>query len=331
MDEELYKKVFLAIKNQEKFSRTSNLSAIERSVKKGADTFRVFEDKLYFITVDKLSSSPMMLPVAKRGEVQEILCKVHIVDGIHGGMAEKLWRKIKTQFYTGRVCSGGIREIDCQEFIKRCQICQEANTKYNNKSSCMPILYNYPMERLQIDLKHMVDNPYNGNRYILYNFRYLLAVIDCFSKFLWLFALEKKEEQLIAESLITLFDKYGVGPPIYLQSDNGPEFVNSIITDLKNMYGLKIIHGKPYTPNHQGIVERQNQTLGAFLKKYQFHCQLSKIEFNWSDDLVLANICKSYNSNIHESIGITPYEAFYGRPRFDSQKVNGDTGGNFLK
>jgi hypothetical protein len=47
-----------------------------------------------------------------------------------------------------------------------------------------------------------------------------------------------------------------------LQSDNGREFVNKIIEDLKNMWDtLKIVHGKQRHSQSQASDERANQTL----------------------------------------------------------------------
>jgi len=48
-----------------------------------------------------------------------------------------------------------------------------------------------------------------------------------------LFPLERKEEQLVAEALITVFSRMGFGPPTILHSDNGHEFCNSVILQLK--------------------------------------------------------------------------------------------------
>jgi transposase InsO family protein len=72
----------------------------------------------------------------------------------------------------------------------------------------------------------------------MYASRFILSVIDCFSKFLWLFALPTKEAHHVAECLVTIFDRYGFDAPNILQSDNGTEFCNLLITELKKKYNI---------------------------------------------------------------------------------------------
>ena len=49
------------------------------------------------------------------------------------------------------------------------------------------------------------------------------------------------------------------GAPNILQSDNGREFVNKIITELTTLWpDLKLVHGRPRHPQSQGSVEKAN-------------------------------------------------------------------------
>jgi len=50
------------------------------------------------------------------------------------------------------------------------------------------------------------------------------------------------------------------GAPKILQSDNGREFVNSVINELKDLWPeCVIVHGHPRHPPSQGSIERSNQ------------------------------------------------------------------------
>lgn len=142
----------------------------------------------------------------------------------------------------------------------------------------------------------------------------MLAIIDCFSKFLWLFAIPRKEASMVAECLFTVIARFGVGPPEELQSDNGTEFSNELVEDLAARFNIKTIKSAPYSPNVQGVVERQNLTIGKMLEKYKELCHSEKRIFNWSDNLVLSSICWEYNTSYHSSIKMTPFECFFGRP-----------------
>ena len=95
-------------------------------------------------------------------------------------------------------------------------------------------------------------------------------VIDCFTKFHILFPLKSKEAGKIADNMATrVFSHFGM--PYLLQSDNGREFVNSVMTDLLQSWeGLcKTINGRPRHPHSQGTVERGNQGVENMIRVLQ--------------------------------------------------------------
>lgn len=57
-----------------------------------------------------------------------------------------------------------------------------------------------------------------------------------------------------------------LGASTILQSDNGREFSNQIVFNLRNMWlELKIVQGKPRHSQSQGSVERVNQNIENML------------------------------------------------------------------
>jgi hypothetical protein len=95
-----------------------------------------------------------------------------------------------------------------------------------------PILTSNPMEFWEIDLldfsKLNYEKQNNG-------FRFVLNVIDIFSKFLWSFPLKNKSASIVAFTLQNLF--LVEGHPKILGSDNGTEFKGEV-DDL--MEGVKL-------------------------------------------------------------------------------------------
>ena len=86
-------------------------------------------------------------------------------------------------------------------------------------------------------------------------FKWILAYQDHLTKFVQLRATKSKRAAEVAHHLLDIFCIFGA--PAILQSDNGREFANSIITELAAMWnGLKIVHGKPRHSQSQGSVER---------------------------------------------------------------------------
>ena len=89
------------------------------------------------------------------------------------------------------------------------------------------------MEQLQLDLVDMRSQvvEYNGKSY-----RYILSLIDIFSRFHWLVPLQRKFASHVAFHLTRTFTEHE--PPDRLQTDNGVEFKKHVIK--VNKYNLDI-------------------------------------------------------------------------------------------
>ena len=113
--------------------------------------------------------------------------------------------------------------------------------------------------------------------------------------------------QEIACHLLDISSIFAV--PSILQSDNGREFVNSVITELSAMWdGLKIVHGKPRHSQSQGSVERANRDIEDMLMTWL----QSNSTTHWGDGLRFIQVMK--NRAYHEGIKCSPYEAMFGQP-----------------
>ncbi|GFQ84750.1 KRAB-A domain-containing protein 2 [Trichonephila clavata] len=87
---------------------------------------------------------------------------------------------------------------------------------------------------------------------------------DHLTKFVILKSLTSKRAEEVAYNLVVIFTLLGV--PSILQSDNGKEFANNVVTSLKKFWPtLKIVHRKPRHSQNQGSVERANQYIENML------------------------------------------------------------------
>ena len=118
---------------------------------------------------------------------------------------------------------------------------------------------------------------------------------DHLTKFVILRALKTKTAAEVAYNLIDIFTLFGA--PSILQSDNGREFANKIVEDLKLLWSeLKIVHGKPRHSQSQGSVERANQDVENMLTSWMIDQQTT----NWSEGLRFVQLMKNraYHSGI---------------------------------
>ena len=103
-------------------------------------------------------------------------------------------------------------------------------------------------------MRHLPDGDY----------KWICHAIDHWSKFN--FAFEFPIETKEAESVASVFETYifpYFGVPKIFQSDNGKEFVNSVIERLLHSWStdIQIIQGRPRHPQSQGVIERAHRTL----------------------------------------------------------------------
>eukprot|EP00741_Cyanophora_paradoxa_P024647 tig00022080_g23797.t1 len=142
---------------------------------------------------------------------------------------------------------------------------------------------------------------------------FVLAIKDHYTRFLILEACESKCAGEVADRLREKFAYFGACT--ILSCDNGSEFKNDIMKVLMAAYpNSSIAYGKPYTPEHQGSVERANRDSKPTLEAicYERRNQNAEDWANWA--LAIPDAMESHNSmkfaNGHK---MTPIEAMTGR------------------
>ncbi|CAF1363369.1 unnamed protein product [Adineta steineri] len=194
-------------------------------------------------------------------------------------------------------------------FLKQCIHCQ-TRKPLKQHVVAKPIISLGVMTRLQVDLIDMRTRPDQLNPDIIY--KWILNCIDHYSKFTWTYSLQSKSATEVALKLRELF--FVFGPPKLLHSDNGKEFVATVIFELKQLFpDLVFVRGKPRHPQTQGCIERANGVLcGALGKWMSVHNST-----HWSDGLLPT----TYGINTRFSVvtKLTPYQVMFGQePRCDS-------------
>lgn len=133
-------------------------------------------------------------------------------------------------------------------------------------------------------------------------FRYILTVIDCFSKYGWARAVKDKYSKTIAAAFKDILQTSN-RKPRRLQTDKGKEFMGEF---KKMLQTNKIEHFT--TENEQmkaQICERFNRTLKESMWRYFTH----KNNKRYLE--VLPDLVKAYNSRYHRSIGMAPNKVNY--------------------
>ena len=160
-----------------------------------------------------------------------------------GSGARKLYRAISRIFT-------GVTERDIQAYINRIPKQQRVHPKFTNKLPLKPVQSSKVLNQVQIDLVDLSASPSTADTPGV-TYKYILVVLDVFSRFCFLRPLRSKSSAEVAQRLIEIFSD--TGPPVRIQSDQGTEFKGSVKMLMQAM-GAQIIYSRPYHPQAQGKV-----------------------------------------------------------------------------
>lgn len=129
-------------------------------------------------------------------------------------------------------------------------------------------------------------------------FRYILTVIDCFSKFGWCIPIKKKNPSEIMTGFQKILDRCHY-KPYRLHTDKGGEFVNTRVKQfLKEKDIAHYLTTDPVTK--ASICERFIRTMKTIIYRYFTYTGTQK----YYD--VLDSLVTMYNNRFHRSIGMPP-------------------------
>lgn len=222
-------------------------------------------------------------------EVFDLLHDTHLKIG-HGGrtrMEKELQAKYKN-----------VTKEAITLYLRLCKPCQIKLSNPKKGLVSKPLIFKEFNCRCQADLIDMQSNP-DGE------YKFILNYQDHLTKFILLRPLKSKRAEEVAYQLLDIFTT--IGAPSVLQSDNGKEFANQVVNELKNMWPeLKLVHGKPRHSQSQGSVERANQDVQNMISTWM---QTNKSS-HWAESLRFIQFMK--NRSFHQGIQQSPYEAMFG-------------------
>ena len=146
----------------------------------------------------------------------------------------------------------------CADYIRGCSVCQEWSNSIPQFSPINPVFSNGIWHRIAVDL--VGPMPPNDEE-----FSFLLVLVDVASRYVIVEPILDKSALSVSSALCKIFALFGV--PRIIQSDNGTEFDNKMISFIKDTFQISDVYTTPYTPSQNGVVERQIKTVSSILKK----------------------------------------------------------------
>lgn len=148
---------------------------------------------------------------------------------------------------------------DVSRYVRCCPVCQRTKARRQKPEGLMSSQWaTAPMEELSVDI--IGPLPPTPRRH-----KYLLVVVDKFTKFIELFPLRSATSKQVVECMVQVFCRHGT--PVTISSDNGKAFVSNLWRGLLKHWGITDRHTVPYRPAGQ-MVERHNGTVKECLRAY---------------------------------------------------------------
>nr|GEW77233.1 retrovirus-related Pol polyprotein from transposon TNT 1-94 [Tanacetum cinerariifolium] len=181
-----------------------------------------------------------------------------------------------------------------------CYACEQRKIHRKHHKSKTAFASNKPLYLLHMDLcGPMCVQSINGKRYVL-------VVVDDYSRYTWVLFLHSKYEA--SEVIISFIKKTQVNLQLHVQrvrTDNGTEFKNKNLAKFFDEVGITQQFSAARTPQQNGVVKRKNRTLVEAARTMLTFANLPS--FLWAEAIAIACITQNC-SIIQKRFNKTTYE-----------------------
>ena len=158
---------------------------------------------------------------------------------------------------------------DVANHCRTCEVCQRAQGKrYGARAEMIPLpLIEKPFQRIAMDIIGPLPRSNNGNKYILTICDYATRCPDAIP-------ILNTEANTIAKELVSVFARVGI--PDEILTDQGSNFMSSLLHEMYLMLNISRLRTSPYHPQTDGLTERFNGTLKSMIRKFTASNQKDK-------------------------------------------------------
>ena len=235
--------------------------------------------------------------------------KTNLIESIHKGLGHIGINRTQYEIFR-RGYYWNNMSVDINNFIKKCIICTSSNANIQINPINKQIVSYHPLERIELDITSLSKiYPKNKSEY-----KYLLCIVDHFSKFAKTYLQISKESKEVLENIKNYINE--VGTPEIIQTDNGGEFIANIIKNYLKENDIIFINSSPHHPQTNGVVEAFNKNI------------INKLEHVLIDNNNNFDIKKGigkaeeiYNNCIHSITKLEPVKAFFLKDEKDINQI----------
>jgi transposase InsO family protein len=184
---------------------------------------------------------------------------------------------------------------DVTKYVKCCVQCQESKNYRIPTAPGSSFLPESPWETISVDLMGPYPKGANQNRY-------LLVIVDIFSKYVEVFPLRAATSEKVVEKLWEVICRWGL--PKVIISDNGSQFISRYYLQWCDMNGIQNFHIAVYHAQ-ANITERYNETIKSMIVTTIERCS------DW--DRHIPELAFALRTSVSDSTKFTPAYLNTGR------------------
>ena len=185
---------------------------------------------------------------------------------------------------------------DVERYVDQCRICSLVKPKFK-RPPMTPFLVDAPLQ--------LVATDFIGPMPPSYGKRYLLVIIDVFSRFPEVYPVSDMTVSTVISCFKDFFARYGF--PDKILSDRGAQFESYEFRQYLERFGIKQTTTTAYHPSSNGSCERFNRTIQE--KLLSFMTENGALRNQWLD--YLPSALMSYRTGVHSSTGFRPCDLIY--------------------
>ena len=229
--------------------------------------------------------------VVPKGRRQALLDMAHsgLVSGHFG--VKKTYAKLSSHFIWPRMW------VEVKAHVRSCGGCQRASRNTNARAPLQPLpCVGEPFHLVAFDLVGPIPKSVSG-------FRYILTMMDMFSKYPEAIPLKKVDNEAVLEGMLEIFSRHGI--PGTILTDQGSVFMSRLTKAVCQTLGIEQIRTSPYHPQSDGALERWHACLKGMLKRSEADLKY------W--DRHLRYLLFAYRDTPHCVTGFSPFSLLFGR------------------
>ena len=151
---------------------------------------------------------------------------------------------------------------DCEQFASECLVCQRAAAApHTGQDQVQYVPVGKPLSVVAIDIVGPLGN---GRTATSQGNRYIVTMVDWFSRFICMYAVPEPTAEQVGKCLTRFVARFGA--PLTLLSDNANYFKDRAIREWERQLGIKHAFVSAHRPAGNGLLERFHRTLGRALK-----------------------------------------------------------------